>query len=125
MQKLIILSFLPILLKAKVLKRTLEILEHGTIYTQTVTFDFEKMIQIIDVPAHNNIVQSRTIFDFNQVIIYIYLLHILVLQGMMVEAHPWSQHCYLKAIPETMANMEQMLRGLSKREKVSQSNCFQ
>merc|ERR1739838_653599 len=92
---------LPSLLAAEVLQRILEIQEHGTSYTQTVTFDFDRKVQIIDVPAHNNIVQSRTIFDFNQ--------------GMMVEAQPWVKHCYLKEIPENMATMDQMIKGLSKR----------
>merc|ERR1739838_1078024 len=94
---------LPSLLAAEVLQRTLEIQEHGTSYTQTVTFDFDRKVQIIDVPAHNNIVQSRTIFDFNQ--------------GMMVEAQPGVKHCYLKEIPKNMASMDQMIKGLSKRGK--------
>ena len=120
MKILSILLLLPSLLAAEVLQRTLEIQEHGTSYTQTVTFDFDRKVQIIDVPAHNNIVQSRTIFDFNQVISLhshcsIYFLSI---QGMMVEAQPWVQHCYLKEIPENMATMEQMIKGLSKRGEV-------
>jgi len=102
MRSFTILALLPFLLEAKLLQRTVDIVEHGTAYTQTVTFDFDEKLLTIDVPAHNNIVQSRTMFDFNQ--------------GMMVEAQPWIQHCYLKEMPENMPTMEQMLKGLSKRE---------
>jgi len=102
MRSCTLLAFLPFLLEAKLLQRTVDIVEHGTAYTQTVTFDFDEKLLTIDVPAHNNIVQSRTMFDFNQ--------------GMMVEAQPWIQHCYLKEMPENMPTMEQMLKGLTKRE---------
>jgi len=102
MRSFTLLALLPFLLEAKLLQRTVDIVEHGTAYTQTVTFDFDEKLLTIDVPAHNNIVQSRTMFDFNQ--------------GMMVEAQPWIQHCYLKEMPENMPTMEQMLKGLTKRE---------
>ena len=36
-------------------------------YNQTVTFDFENQLQVIEVPAHNNIVHSKSFFYFNQV----------------------------------------------------------
>ena len=62
-----ILALLPGLLAAEVIQRSLQIEEGGTSYTQTVTFDFDNRVQIIDVPAHNNIVHSRSHFYFNQV----------------------------------------------------------
>ena len=52
---------------AEVIQRSLHIEEGGTSYTQTVTFDFDNKVQIIEVPAHNKIVHSKTFFHFIQV----------------------------------------------------------
>ena len=45
----------------------LSIKEGLATYNQTVTFDFENQFQVIEVPAHNNIVHSKSFFYFNQV----------------------------------------------------------
>ena len=47
----------------------LKILEGDSIYEQKTHFERGKNIVIIDVPAHNSIVHSRTIIDFNSVIL--------------------------------------------------------
>ena len=36
-------------------------------YNQTVTFDFENQLQVIEVPAHNSVVHSKSFFYFNKV----------------------------------------------------------
>ena len=36
-------------------------------YNQTVTVDFENQLQVIEVPAHNNVVHSKSFFYFNKV----------------------------------------------------------
>ena len=58
--------FISCLLAESVIKQ-LTIQEDGMEYTQTVTLDFERNIQILEVPSHHNIIHSRTIFDFNNV----------------------------------------------------------
>ena len=58
--------FISCLLAESVVKQ-LTIQEDGMEYTQTVTLDFERNIQILEVPSHHNIIHSRTIFDFNNV----------------------------------------------------------
>ena len=65
--RFLLLAALVGLLQAEVVVKQLHIQEHGTEYTQTVTLDYERNIQILEVPAHNNIVHSKTIFDFTQV----------------------------------------------------------
>lgn len=70
----------------------LTIQEGGTQYTQTVTLDYERNIQILEVPAHNNIVHSKTIFDFNQ--------------GILFESHPEVDICYMKDIPAGIVSMD-------------------
>jgi len=80
------------LLHAEVVVKQLTIQEGGTKYTQTVTLDFERNIQILEVPAHNNIVHSKTIFDFNQ--------------GAIFESHPERKICYMKDIPEGVVSMD-------------------
>ena len=65
--RFLLLPALVGLLQAEVVVKQLHIQEHGTEYTQTITLDYERNIQTLEVPAHNNIVHSKTIFDFNQV----------------------------------------------------------
>jgi len=65
----------------------LSIKEGLATYNQTVTFDFENQLQVIEVPAHNNIVHSKSFFYFNQ--------------ATLVEARPEIGVCYIKPIPET------------------------
>jgi len=96
-----ILALLPGLLAAEVIQRSLQIEEGGTSYTQTVTFDFDNRVQIIDVPAHNNIVHSRSHFYFNQ--------------GKVVESHPDHGNCYVKPMPLGIASMEKLAAVLGKR----------
>merc|ERR1712212_1395190 len=67
MMKALLLVALVGLLRAEVVVKHLQVHEGATDYTRTVTLDFERNIQILEVPAHNNIVHSKTIFDFNQV----------------------------------------------------------
>ena len=45
----------------------LSIKEGLATYNQTVIFDFENQLQVIEVPAHNNIVHSKSFFYFNKV----------------------------------------------------------
>merc|ERR1712061_519500 len=97
-----ILALLPGLLAAEVIQRSLQIEEGGTSYTQTVTFDFDNRVQIIDVPAHNNIVRSRSHFYFNQ--------------GKVVESHPDLGNCYVKPLPVGIAPMEKLALALGKRK---------
>jgi len=88
-------------LRADLLQRSLLVEEGHMSYTQTVTFDFDKQVQTIDVPAHNNIVHSRAIFYFNQ--------------GKVVESHPDQGTCYLKPLPTGLVSMEKFAAVLSKR----------
>ena len=67
MMKALFLAAFVGLLHAEVVVKHLRVHEGATDYTQTVTLDFDRNIQILEVPAHNNIVHSKTIFDFNQV----------------------------------------------------------
>jgi len=97
-----VLLLAPGLLAANIQQRTVEIQEHGTRYTQTVTFDFDRNVQKIHQPAHNNIVEANVIFDYNE--------------GLFMESHPVDKRCYLKEIPPTMATMEQMFKVLSRRK---------
>ena len=46
----------------------LTILEGDSVYEQKIHYEKENNFVIIDVPAHNNIVHSRTFIDFNSVI---------------------------------------------------------
>jgi len=91
-------------LATNVEKRSIEIHEKGAVYQQTMTFDFERNVQIIHVPAHNDIAESTTIFDFNK--------------GVFVESQPSDLRCYVKKIPSTMATMKQNLMGLNKRKEL-------
>jgi len=95
------ITLLPGLLVAALEKRSIEIHENGAVYHQTVTFDFERKVQTIHVPAHNDIVESTHIFDFKN--------------GVFIESQPKDERCYLKEIPSTMATMEQNYRAFSKR----------
>jgi len=97
-----LLLLAPGLLAANIQQRTIDIHEHGTLYTQTVTFDFDRNIQKIHQPAHNNIVEANVIFDFNE--------------GFFVESHPVDKRCYLKEIPSNMATMDQTFKHLSRRK---------
>merc|ERR1712088_1024134 len=98
----ILLLCLPALLKAKTIQRSLQVEEGGTSYTQTITFDFHNRLQIIDVPAHHNIVHSRSHFYFNQ--------------GKVVESHPDLGNCYVKPLPVGIAPMEKLASILGKRK---------
>merc|ERR1719495_2100303 len=82
MMKALLLAALVGLLHAEVVVKHLQVYEGATDYTQTVTLDFERNIQILEVPAHNNIVHSKTIFDFNQ--------------GVLFESHPETSTCFIK-----------------------------
>ena len=62
-----LLLCLPALLGAQLTKHHFTVEEGPNSYIQTVTFDFHNQVQIIEVPAHNNIVHSRNIFYFNEV----------------------------------------------------------
>jgi len=99
---LTILLCLPALLTAETIQRSLQVEEGGTSYTQTITFDFDNRVQIIDVPAHNNIVHSRSHFYFNQ--------------GKVVESHPDHGNCYVKPLPVGIAPMEKLASVLGKRK---------
>jgi len=90
--KALIITILFGLLHAEVVVKELHIAEGETHYTQTVTLDYERKIQILEVPAHNNIAHSRTVFDFNQ--------------GVIFESHPERKTCYMKDIPEGVVPME-------------------
>merc|ERR550525_1787121 len=98
----ILLLCLPALLTAKTIQRSLQVEEGGTSYTQTITFDFDNRVQIIDVPAHNNIVHSRSHFYFNQ--------------DKVVESHPDHGNCYVKPLPVGIAPMEKLASVLGKRK---------
>merc|ERR1712210_249359 len=97
-----ILLCLPALLTAETIHRSLQVEEGGTSYTQTITFDFDNRLQIIDVPAHHNIVYSRSHFYFNQ--------------GKVVESHPDRGNCYVKPLPVGIAPMEKLASVLGKRK---------
>merc|ERR1712121_247647 len=99
---LTILLCLPALLTAETIHRSLQVEEGATSYTQTITFDFDNRLQIIDVPAHNNIVHSRSHFYFNQ--------------GKVVESHPDHGNCYVKPLPVGIAPMEKLASVLGKRK---------
>eukprot|EP00091_Calanus_sinicus_P021300 TRINITY_DN6233_c0_g1_i1.p1 TRINITY_DN6233_c0_g1~~TRINITY_DN6233_c0_g1_i1.p1 ORF type:complete len:338 (-),score=96.89 TRINITY_DN6233_c0_g1_i1:67-1080(-) len=86
---------------AEIVVKHLTIHERGTQYTQTITLDHERNIQTIEVPAHNHIVHSKTIFDFNQ--------------GVLFESHPNSGICYMKNIPQGMVDMQKFQSFLEKR----------
>merc|ERR1711915_354795 len=91
MRSLILLA-LSGLLHGEVVVKQLHIHEGGTNYNQTITLDFDRNIQILEVPAHNQIVHSKTIFDFSQ--------------GVMIESHPEAKLCYMKDIPVGIVSME-------------------
>jgi len=97
MKSLILLALFG-LLHAEVVVKELHIHEGGTFYTQTITLDFDRNIQILEVPAHNHIVHSKTIFDFNQ--------------GVMIESHPEAKLCYMKDIPVGIVSMDKFGRFL-------------
>merc|ERR1712179_281554 len=92
MKVLLALSILPSLVLAHLSQAFLEVHESGVAYNQTVIFDFDNQIQIIDVPSHHNLVHARVIFDFNK--------------GKLVESHPASRLCYLKPIPVGTPSMQ-------------------
>merc|ERR1711872_452050 len=89
------------LLHAEVVVKHLRIHEGEVDYTQTVTFDYDRNIQILEVPAHNSIVHSKTIFDFNQ--------------GVLFESHPERNTCYMKDIPEGVVSMDSFAAFLDKK----------
>merc|ERR1712042_50764 len=99
--KYILLAALAGLLHAEVVVKHLRIHEGEVDYTQTVTFDYDRNIQILEVPAHNSIVHSKTIFDFNQ--------------GVLFESHPERNTCYMKDIPEGVASMDSFAAFLDKK----------
>jgi len=88
----LILLALSGLLHAAVVVNELLIHEGGTNYTQTITRDFDRNIQILEVPAHDHNVHSKTIFDFNQ--------------GVMIESYPQAKLCYIQDIPVEIASMD-------------------
>merc|ERR1719430_2105435 len=90
--KQILLAALSGLLHAEVVVKHLNIHEGEVDYTQTVTFDYDRNIQILEVPAHNSIVHSKTIFDFNQ--------------GVLFESHPERNACYMMDIPAGVPSLE-------------------
>merc|ERR1711942_512911 len=98
--KHILLAALAGLLHAEVVVKHLHIHEGEVDYTQTVTFDYNRNIQILEVPAHNSIVHSKTIFDFNQ--------------GLLFESHPERNICYTKDIPEGVVSMDSFAAFLDK-----------
>merc|ERR1712179_62334 len=101
MQVPLLLS-LPILLVAsEVTQLSLQIGEAGDTYTQTVTFDFDNQVQIIEVPAHNNIVHSKSFFYFKL--------------DKVVESHPDQRNCYLKPLPEGLVSMERFAAILGRK----------
>merc|ERR1711872_82806 len=99
--KYILLAALAGLLHAEVVVKHLRIHEGEVDYTQTVTFDYDRNIQILEVPAHNSIVHSKTIFDFNQ--------------GVLFESHPERNTCYMKDIPEGVVSMDSFAAFLEKK----------
>merc|ERR1712212_134307 len=101
MMKALLLAALVGLLRAEVVVKHLQVHEGATDYTQTVTLDFERNIQILEVPAHNNIVHSKTIFDFNQ--------------GVLFESHPETSTCFMKDIPAGVLSMERFAAFLDKK----------
>jgi len=101
MMKALLLAALVGLLHAKVVVKHLQVHEGATDYTQTVTLDFERNIQILEVPAHNNIVHSKTIFDFNQ--------------GVLFESHPETSTCFMKDIPQGVVTMDKFAAFLDKK----------
>ena len=107
---------LPALVTAETIHRSLQVEEGGTSYTQTITFDFDNRLQIIDVPAHNNIVHSRSHFYFNQVLLSSHILPVTLFQGKVVESHPDRGNCYVKPLPVGIAPMEKLASVLGKRK---------
>jgi len=101
MMKALLLAALVGLLRAEVVVKHLQVHEGATDYTQTVTLDFERNIQILEVPAHNNIVHSKTIFDFNQ--------------GVLFESHPETSTCFMKDIPQGVVTMDKFAAFLDKK----------
>merc|ERR1719209_2616372 len=101
MMKALLLAALIGLLHAEVVVKHLQVHEGATDYTQTVTLDFERNIQILEVPAHNNIVHSKTIFDFNQ--------------GVLFESHPETSTCFMKDIPQGVVTMDKFAAFLDKK----------
>jgi len=101
MRTFILLTFFG-LLHADIVVKQLEIKEGGARYTQTATIDFDRNIQVLEVPAHNNLVHSKTIFDFNQ--------------RVMFESHPEKKVCYMKDIPEEVVSIERFASFLDKRQ---------
>jgi len=99
--KALLLAGLLGVLHAEVVVKHLTLQEGGAEYTQTVTLDFERNIQILEVPAHNNIVHSKTIFDFNQ--------------GVLFESHPEASTCYMKDIPEGVVSMQKFAAFLDRK----------
>jgi len=80
----------------------LSIKEGPVTYNQTVTFDFENQFQLVEVPAHNNVVHSKSFFYFNQ--------------GTLVEAQPEIGVCYIKPIPETTPPIQTFANTLINRK---------
>merc|ERR1711962_1823864 len=96
--RFLLLAALVGLLQAEVVVKQLHIQEHGTEYTQTVTIDYERNIQILEVPAHNSISHSKTIFDFNQ--------------GVLFESLPESNTCFMMDIPAGVPSVERFAEFL-------------
>jgi len=101
MKALLLLSLPVFLVSSEVTQLHLKVEEGGISYTQTVTFDFDNQVQIIEVPAHNNIVHSKNFFYFNQ--------------GKVIESHPDQRNCYMKPLPAGMVSMERFASILGKR----------
>merc|ERR1711970_369785 len=87
--------------QAQVVVKKLNILEGDVAYTQTVTLDYDRNVQIIEAPAHHNIVHARTIFDFRN--------------GKLIESHPDEKVCYLKELPKRIAPMKKFADFLDKK----------
>ena len=66
MEVLPLFFMLPLAARA-ITVATVTIEEGIATYNQTVTFDFESQLQVIEVPSHNNIVHSKSFFYFSKV----------------------------------------------------------
>merc|ERR1712080_166835 len=87
--------------QANVVTRHLDVVEGKANYRQTVTIDYDKNIQIVEVPAHNHIIHSKTIFDFNK--------------GKLFESHPEQKTCFVRDIPEGTADLKTFDEYLQKK----------
>jgi len=101
MKLFLLLSCLCGLLHANVVTRHLDVVEGKANYRQTVTIDYDKNIQIVEVPAHNHIIHSKTIFDFNK--------------GKLFESHPEQKTCFVRDIPEGTADLKTFDEYLQKK----------